>query len=63
MRSYFMNSAVALSLIASPTVALAQNTISDDQQRAVGALFVGILFAVVLLANAGSDDEGTRVSP
>jgi hypothetical protein len=68
MKSNLLKSLVALSLVASPTIAAAQtgseaetaNTqvSEDDNDLLIGAGFVAILFAVVLLVLAG--DEGSN---
>ena len=55
MRSLLMKSAVALSLIASPTVALAQTTTSTDREGSLAGLFAVGFFAVVLLVYASTE--------
>ena len=73
MRSNLLKSLVAVALVASPTIgstqvgaeAERQSPSLENNDRAVGALFVVAIFAIVLLvyATQEGDEEDVRVSP
>ncbi len=73
MRSNLLKSLVAVALVASPTIGSTQvgteaereTTSTDNNDRALGALFVVGIFAIVLLVYASQegDEDDVRVSP
>ena len=73
MRSNLLKSLVAVALIASPTIGSTQvgaevereSSSLDNNDRALGALFIVAIFAIVLLvyASQDGDEENVRVSP
>ena len=73
MRSNLLKSLVAFALVASPTIGSTQvgaevereSSSLDNNDRALGALFIVVVFAIVLLvyASQDGDEEDVRVSP
>ena len=73
MRSNILKSLVAVALVASPTIGSTQvgaeaereTTSLDNNDRALGALFIVAVFAIVLLvyASQDGDEDDAPVSP
>ncbi len=73
MRSNLLKSLVAFALVASPTIGSTQvgaevereSSSLDNNDRALGALFIVVIFAIVLLVYASQegDEDDVPVSP
>ena len=73
MRSNLLKSLVAFALVASPTIGSTQvgaevereSSSLDNNDRALGALFIVVIFAIVLLvyASQDGDEDDVPVSP
>jgi hypothetical protein len=73
MRSNLLKSLVAFALVASPTIGSTQvgaevereTSSLDNNDRALGALFIVVIFAIVLLVYASQegDEDDVPVSP
>lgn len=71
MRSNLLKSLIGISLAVSPAIGFTQTGADADRERSgnedrvIGAIFVGVIFAIVLFAYASQDgdDEDVRVSP
>jgi uncharacterized integral membrane protein len=66
MRSNLLKSLVAFALVASPTIGSTQvgaeaereTSLENDNDRVLGALFVGVIFAIVLLVYVTQEEDG-----